>query len=497
MSDFTTPRRMGAAALLIMFLKNFRKIAGAFFAMIIIIVFKEADTPFFGIAARVAIGLGVLTGLSFLSALLSYYPLKFYVHDDKIIFIRNLFAKRTTSIPTANIHSLRTRRGLIYRLLGVRGIAFDTIATNVEEFELILSEEDWQSFMHDIRSSETLASTRHGSVPPSLPTADKVLKVSNYETIKGALCQNHLHGFAVLAAILIHVLDNINQIDDEASERAVDFVETNFETLVPTATTLLYLFAILYVFVVLLWVGKVLLKSGNMEITETRDRLVLKSGLVSRFTSRIARDKMTILTIKQNPLEKAFKCQTIRILQALNIVGMKDENKITIYGSQLGTKILDWWLETKGTASEDREATATARSGFGVFYRRFVPHLVLALVIAGVMYHFDQTIFATIVCPAYVVFAAVRAVMAWKHSSIELERQFVKVNSGNIAVVQSYIKYGSIETVAVRQTPMTRFTGRVRLSISTNAGSFKVYSLDEAEARAIRSAILDNARRAS
>lgn len=44
MTDFSTPRRMGASAFMIMFLKNGRKLVGAFFAAIVILFSKTGTT---------------------------------------------------------------------------------------------------------------------------------------------------------------------------------------------------------------------------------------------------------------------------------------------------------------------------------------------------------------------------------------------------------------------------------------------------------------------
>lgn len=498
---------MGASAFMIMFLKNGRKLVGAFFAAIVILFFKDGDNTPADILIKVAIVVSSVTGLALITAFISYFPLKFHIRDDKLIFSRNMLAKKTTSIPTSRIHTLRTRRGLAYRLLGVRGVAFDTIASDAEELELILSERDWEELMRAIKNSETYAATKGLTVPPPVPVAGKTLSVSNSDIIKGALCQNHLRGFAVLSAILFPVLDNINQIDEDAAGQAIDYIEANASGLMPTPTVVLIFLAALYILVAVLWTGKTIFRYGNMTITEVRDRLVFKFGLISNYTCRFARDKVTIITVRQNPLEKALRCQTVRIRQALNTIGHKGENEVYIYGSRLGSGLLDWWLDAKQTpqtqrakgtslhwtdpeALTDGAAQASARSGFGIFYRSFIPQLLIALAIGYVLYHFDMAACAVGLCTAYILFAAVRAVMAWRHSGIALCDGYILVKGGNIARISSYVKYGSVESVRLKSTPFTRFTGRVSLSIGTNADVLTVRSLKNTEAYSIRDRIL-------
>ncbi|MGM9853341.1 MAG: hypothetical protein ACI30N_05175, partial [Muribaculaceae bacterium] len=210
------------------------------------------------------------------------------------------------------------------------------------------------------------------------------------------------------------------------------------------------------------------------------------SGLISNYTCRFARDKVTIITVKQNPFEKALRCQTVRIRQALNTVGRKGENEVYIYGSRLGSGLLDWWLGGKPAP----QAQETSRSGFGIFYRSFIPQLLIALAVSYVLYHFDMAAYAVGLCAVYIPLAAVRAVMARRHSSIALYDGYILVNGGNIARISNYVKYGSVESVRLKCTPFTRFTGRVSLSIGTNADVLTVRSLKNAEANRIRARIL-------
>ena len=505
---------MGAGAFLIMFLKNGRKLVGAFFAAIVILFFKEGDNTLVDILIKVAIVVSSITGLALVTAFFSYFPLKFYIRDDKLIFSRNMLAQKTTSIPTSRIHTLRTRRGLAYRLLGVRGVAFDTLASDGEELELILSEKDWEALLRAVRNSETYAATKGLTVPPPVPVAEKELTVSNADIIKGTLCQNHLRSFAVLSAILFPVLDNINQIDGDAAGQAIDYIESNAADLMPTPTAVLFFLAALYILVAVLWTGKTIFRYGNMTITEVRDRLVFKFGLISNYTCRFARDKVTIISVRQNPLEKALRFQTVRIRQALNTVGHKGENEVHIYGwrprhaaTLRDDRLLHWWLDAKpapqaqsakGTSlhrpgpevTEKGTVQEAARSGFGIFYRSFIPQLLIALSIGFVLYHFDMTAFAVGFCTVYIPFAAVRAVMARRHSGIALCDGYVLVNGGNIARISSYLKYEAVESVRLKCTPFTRFTGRVSLSIGTNADVLTIRSLKNVEACSIRARIL-------
>ena len=80
--------------------------------------------------------------------------------------------------------------------------------------------------------------------------------------------------------------------------------------------------------------------------------------------------------------------------------------------------------------------------------------------------------------------------MAWRHSSIELTDAYVLINRGNVARIREYVRYPDIESIRIRRTPFTRYTGRVSLQVATNSGVTTVYSLTLADARTLRSYIV-------
>lgn len=488
MTDFSTPRRMSAGAFVIMLLKSFREIIGTAFVAAVYLLYKRADAGlslFFGIV----IAIGVILAWATILAFIRYYFRKFHIEGDKLIYTSGLATKQTTSIPLSRVHTLRTKSGLFYRLLGMRGVTFDTLASDKEEVELILDERDWQMLLDRVNRGENFADITDEALPLPPPVEDDIRSVSNSNILKGALCQNHLKGFAVLGAVALAVFDKVNQIDDDATTRIIGYIDTHAGDIMPSGLECICFLLAVYLVVMVLWTGKIALHYGNMTIRTTDNRLTIESGLVSRFTCRLAREKTTVLKIKQNPLEKIAGCQTITLRQAANATDTKKEGDIRIYGSDLGAEMFAWWL---GDMDDRSDANLMlAKSGKGLLMRRFVPQLILAAVAAAIIIGTTQFVFpAVIICTVYAAVAAVRAVMAWKHSSIELKESYVRINGGNIARIREYIRYRDIETVGIASTPFTPYTRRVSLRVSTNAGAAAVYSLTQDEALAIRNFML-------
>lgn len=502
MNDFSTPQRMSAGAFVILLLQSLKAFGGAtFIGLAILLSRHNEETGPASVMLMVAGIFGGILAVALLAAFMNYYFRKFHIAGDKLIFTRGFASKETAEIPLARVHALRTKRGLFYRILGMRSVSFDTLAGDGQEVELILDEDDWQRLLAHVDSEVQPADSAASRYTPEaiampiseMPAADggETVRISNANIIKGALCQNHLKGFAVLVSVLLPFLDKIYSLGEDITSGIIDYIDSHAaEMLVSVSQWIIFLF-MLYLFVMLLWTGKVALRYGNMSLRFDGGRLTVDSGLLSRFTCRFDRDKVTVVTIKENPFEKLAGCQTITLRQAENATENKIEGDIRIYGSRLSGRLLAWWLSsTDGSGSADT-ALLTAASGAGVFVRRFLPQLIVAAAATAVICHFAQSYrVALTIGTAYTLFATVRAFMAWKHSSVTLHENCVELSCGNVARISRYMKYRDIETIVIRCTPFTRFTRRVSLEMATNADTATICSLDIVAARAIRNHIL-------
>ena len=497
MNDFTTPRRMSPAAFIVIWMQSFQQLLTAIVIVIGMILFDDEEI----FSQRIITTLAMLGGALVLSAAVAftkYYFRKYHIEGDSLIYTHGLAFKNTTIMPLERIHNLRTKSGIFYRLVDMRGVSFDTLASDKQEVELILNESEWQALLRQVRLGEDFpnAGVQDTAVAPPPPFRQETLHVSNLNIIKGALCQNHLQGFAILGAVAAAIFDKVNEIDEDATGQIIDYIDAHAGEVSLSVGQILLCAAVIYLFVMLLWTGRTAIRYYGMTIDIADSKLTFESGLFSRYTSRIARNKATVLSIKQNPLERLAQCETIAIHQAENVTDEKKRGDITIYGSDLGNRILDWWtgddteneLPFRYKDSVKESVLMTARSGKGVFVRRFMPHLLIAVVaLLVLMFAADIVMPAIAVCSLYTVLMAVRAVMAWRHSSIELTDTYVLINRGNIARIREYVRYPDIESIRIRRTPFTRYTGRVSLQIATNSGATTVYSLTLADARTLRS----------
>jgi len=483
MTDFSVPQRMSIGAFFIYFLKYMRNFLDILVAGLVLVIIKT-DGQFVEILQRIAITIAVFIGASLVLAFLSFIQIKFHVEDGNIIYRHSLITRATTTIPLNRIHTLRTRQGLFYRLFNLRGVLFDTLASRMEEIELILSESDWQSLINRIEQKEKPRPADPEAPPVYNPSQTRLF--SNRDLLADALCQNHLRGMLMLAGFAIIIFDNLYDLPDHILDRITGYLESQLDHFGVSVASIALVMACTYLVSLVLWLGKVVFRYYDLSLTYDSKMLTFSHGLFSRMTSRFARDKICTLRVKRNVFEKRFGLCTLAMMQALNSSARKAEDNLRIYGRECADFFLGWWLGEEYASETD---TAIARSGTGVMMLSLFTDLVISSVAAAVLWY--NGLYWWILIPAiYLLTGIPKGIMKMRHSHIALRQSYLIVGTGNFAETTNYLKYGNVEVLRLTRTPITRFTGRVSLTLSTTGSTFVVRSLREEQAMQIYEQIL-------
>lgn len=492
-NDFSIPRRMSKSAFVIFFVKALRSYASLILILFTVRIFDSSDET--SVMEYIIMLLSYLAGfiaLSLITAFLGFYFKKYYVEDGNLIFIHGVIQHERTSIPLNKIQSLRTKSGLIYRMLDMKGISFDTLASRTEEIELILDDDDWDALLSRVETQEnTQEEVQETAATEQAATANTKtvkLEVSNLNLIKGALCQNHLKGMAVLFGVLATLYNQITSVNDKAANYFIDYVETHADSSAFSVTAVLTVIVILYLVILILWMGKVFLQYFNMDIRMGEKQLFFESGLITRNSSRFSFDKVCTLYVKRNIIEDWLGCCTIMVRQALNATDEKKGADVKIYGSSYDGNFLSWWLGKDYTSSL---TVISARSGYGLLGYTIRFDILISLAVAIVLCHYGQYIwlFAPI---AYMLVSLAKGLLAVRRSHITLKEDYMEISNGKFAEIYNYVKYDNIEVVRMVSTPFTPYYHRVKLVISTNGTSFAIRSLKEQEAKEIYELLLLN-----
>lgn len=500
--DFSEPRRMSGSAYWVLFAKGLKEYAGfVVFWVVMIAIGSEVERTFKDKVEIVLLLLAGYLALAAVIAFVSWYFKKYYIEGGKLIFIHGLLSKETTSIPLSKVQSMRTKQGFIYRVLEMRGVLFDTLASKSAEIELILDDRDWKALMERVEMEEEA----DGEMPESEETVEATaipeyigeetaeaagntvrMSFSNSNLIKGAFCQNHLQGMAVLFAALAAVYNTVSTVDDHAVDHIIDYVDTHAGTLSLQPSGYVVVAVALYFFVMLLWIGKVFLRYANMEVRIARGQLTFESGLIARNSSRFSYDKVCTVYVKRNFLEQWLHGSTVMLRQALNATDEKKGADVRVYGSESAADFLSWWLGSSYSSSPE---IVSARSGYGLMWHVMRLDILISLAAAVTLACFGLYVWLAVPA-AWLLISLAKGLMAVRRGRITLKEDYIEIRNGRFADIRNYVKYSNVEVVRLRSTPFTPYSRRVSLTLSTNGTSFTLRSLRIEEAREIYELLL-------
>lgn len=481
---FSHPQRMSPAALVIIYAKLFKRSIGAlsFPAFYSLFASTSEDRVFI-----ILMVIGVCLFVPFIMALLSYFPKKFYIKDGNLIFLYGLINRENTFVPLDRVHSLRTEKGIWFRLLDMRGLIFDTLATRQEEIELILDEYDWKRLILVIEKEERPLPKSESEPPEYNPTA--IVHFPTKNLLLAALCQNHLKGMAVLLSLSAVIFGGFEDLSKEQYESILEWMESFFEILISSPLRIVVSLVIIYVVIFVMWLGKTLLRYYDTTMSHDKQLLTFTYGLLTRSSCRFFLDRICTIWIKRNFLEKKFGFCTLMLRQALNVTAQKEDENMKLYGTDNSSFFLKWWL---GENYGSEENILSARSGKGAFYRHIALPTFIAIGIAiGLLY--DHMYAWTLIPFIYMLIIIPRGICAMRHSQIELKSTYLIVRNGAFAEIDNYMKYSNIEVVQIRRSPFTPLFHRVSLALSTSGTTFIIRSINEKEATLIRELLLSKA----
>ncbi len=489
--DFSQPQRMSPTAFFIMFTKLFKRFLGPVgtIAFVNLISAYTRDTEH--LLLFLLLTIAACFGLPLIYTIVYYFTRKYYVNDGNLVFLSGLLNRETTIVPLDRIHSLRTQRGLWYRLFDMRGIVFDTLATRKEEIELILDEYDWKRLLTVIEQEEqaenpTETVSSEPQETPQAPTSTVHYPTKNL--LLAALCQNHLKGMAVLGSFLAVIFGNLSDLPEETTDTVAFYLDKYFEELLASPLMIVNYLVIIYFLILILWLGRVLLRYFDTTLTYDSKLLTFTFGLLNRASCRFFHDKICTIWIKRNFLEKKFGFCTLMLRQALNVSAQKEDDNMRLYGTDSSSFYLKWWL---GEDYADSPEIMEAKSGKGLLFR-YVGILLIPCIVVSILLILLEEYIWLIVPALYLLYTIVTGYCKMRQSKIALKEDYLVIHNGALAEMANYIKYSNVEVVRLRRSPFTRLSHRVALSISTSGTSFTIRSLPESQAQSIYAHLLQS-----
>jgi putative membrane protein len=296
---------------------------------IIVITLLKADLKSTLIAFLILLAIVVYFGIY---SFLKYRNFTFYIDEDNEEFIVSdgIINKTKTTIQLHKIQQVNIKQNLIQRLIGVYAIDVDTAGSDKKEGNI-------KAISHPmaiaLKSRLLENEGKKAIVADSITSDEKVenytipfLKINLVSLLKIGITSNYVKSVGLILTFFFTIYENLHQAGAEdviSTERLEGFVDNN-SLWYSGLLFVLIMFSIIF----LINIGRTLIKFFDYTVTKQKGSLMLTYGLINTQSTILKPEKVQIVKVSRNYLQKKLNVLEIKIRQAIS--DEKKDNKSLI-----------------------------------------------------------------------------------------------------------------------------------------------------------------------
>lgn len=498
---FSEYRRMGKDALFIEIIESSKRFIKILWPFFLIILSKWGNLKEVLIISSIAVLHFIL--LPILMGSLRYYKTKLKVSDGNIYLRKSIIAKEAIIIPVDKVHALRIKRSPAYRLFDLASVSIDTIVDKQEELALIMTRQDLDDFVEaidfcrddsisviDVGQSKEGTNEKHmeeGDFAEQKSVSDKsgdvIIRYSVLRLLLGASSQNHLKGIGVAFLLLSSMYSKFDSFINRYIDVIASKVEGVYNGLAFTSLVLIAL--LMYGVFLIAWNIKVLVRYYGLDLRIKGPTIKIESGLFTRRSTTINRDKIVAVIFKTNPLERMLNLSTLWLEMSKNALGSKREKNV-FYAWREKDVIFNW-----ANIDQSLEKVHRIRSGMGVFWIKFLPIWIPITFIIGVIFYFAQLGYWGMLAPLVsLLIGFAISLMYKKRSAISISNDTILIYGGAFSVEKTFLPMAMVENVVLRQSVFQRISNRATISFRTKGSTYSVRSIGFEDAKMIQKYVI-------
>ena len=446
--NFNQPQRQSLLGILVIFLESIFHVLKAL--PIVVVVLLKSNPK--SILVTCSILLAVFAFFAILS-FLKYRNFTFYIDDENDEFIINdgVINKSKTIVQLHKIHQVNIKQNLIQRIIGVYALDVDTAGSDEKEGSIKaishqlaialksrLLENDGKK-ENVIEDSFAAIQFEHTAIP--------FLKINWVSLLKIGLTSNYVKSVGLILTFFFTIYENLHQAgadDIIQTERIEGFVDNNllwYSSLV----FVLIMFSVVF----LINIGRTLIKFFDYTVVKQKGSLMLTYGLISTQSTILKPEKVQIVKISRNYLQKKMNVLEVKIRQAIS--NRKDDEKSLIEIPGCNTFERDEIL--KLLFNELPERGIMMKSNF----RKLVFSIFLIIVIPLTGYflfgnYVEPKVFDYVnVAVFYVFFFLIMLFFGFKNYSLFISNNHIVKQSGSWDVDSEIIQIEKIQAITTSQ----------------------------------------------
>lgn len=442
---FNEPQRQSLIGVLVMFTDTFQRLVRGLWPILVIWLFKFNELNKTYVLSG-AIGILVLVAVI---AYLRYRNFTFYIDDqnDEFIIQKGILNKTRIAIKLEKIQQVTINQSFIQKVIGVYALDVDTAGTHQKEAVIrAVSHELAQALkMRLLEGGKKEETTENTDVVPETP----FIKIGFSSLVKIGLTSNYMRSLALLIAFAGTVYENVqsfmraNEIDNNQVNTYID------ERLAMFSVSILI--AILLGILLLLNLGRTIIKYFDFKITRQYRSLLLSYGLLNTKNTIIRPEKVQIVSTSRNFLQKKLDTLNLKIRQASGNADQEENDKRAIQIPGCNAAERDKILSLLFHKIPEEGVTIRPnirRLVVGAILYLFVPLVVLLL-----LYKFTVLPIAEylIFVPLYLTFTGLLLYFGFRNNRLFVTDEFIICRKGVWDIEHHIIEPHKIQAIATSQ----------------------------------------------
>ena len=465
---------------------------------------------FVGVAAY-AVGLLAVVAVT---ATLRYFFFRYSLQPDRVRIRQGVFKKTELNVHFERIQGVTVEQSLVFRLLGLVTVGFDTAGSQGQEGQLPAVSPGLAAALRD-RIERERRERKARQIPSAAPDAaaialaepgterrERLLRLSNGDMVRIGLADRSVLGGLALAPIVAQLMDDHLREWSETQLRqlAAEFQELG---LLVAGSAIAGTLLLLLVFVLIITIASAFLRYHDFTLfaASTGDgtmRFRSVRGLFTRRETVVMRTKIQQLRLSQSLLFRWFRRFHLRALPAGGSPTASAEHAAsaddTLHVPALATEAVRP-LAAKVFAEEgERLSLLPAEDAFErispayIVVRLRVVGIAPALLALAALYPFFGPL--SFWCLAWAPLTGLVAWQKWRRHAYMHTDDGLAVRSGLLGFKVDACLLRKVQAVALRQSPLQRRKGLATVEVALASGGVTLLYIPYANACRLRDCML-------
>lgn len=459
-----------------MFTDTFQKIARGLWPILVVWIFK------FNELNKVYVGLGVIGIVSVVGiiAYLQYLNFTFYIDEenDEFIINKGVLNKSKIAIQLHKIQQVNINQSLVQKIIGVHALDVDTAGSHKKEVSIRAISHDLAVALKTKLLSEAKSASTTNDIT-ELGASEKeepFIAISFLSLIKIGITSNYVRSFGLLLAFFFTIYENVQNLmrNSDALDSVDQKIDTYINESVAMYSAMLFIVTIFLVIMIINLV-RTLVKYFDFKIAKQNRSLLLSFGLLNTKNTIIKPEKVQIVALSQNWLQKKMDVLNFKIKQASGSESEKESKKsaIEIPGCNAIEKdqilkLLFAEFPQKGTMFKPN----LRKLLFPTLFFIVIP--VSGLLLYG--FNVDNKIFDYIFfLPVYLIFVGLLLFFSFRNYRLFVNEKYIIKQSGAWDIDNEIIEPHKIQAIKVSQFFWNKRANVGSVTIATAGGNISFH----------------------